>query len=145
MRLGRLQRQKRRIDAYYDKKLRAAEKAKAKRDEIGSIESEARFESRQAEDDINRLTSRFLVSQAERYILPVPQWKSDSPSWQQDSMEHFWHLTPAAMADLRDRVRKEEKERFESWSRWVPILSGLTGLFGSAIGLIALAMNWAAF
>lgn len=90
------------------------------------------------------MATRHLIAQAERYMLPVPQWKSDSPHWQQDSMEHRWYLTPAAIADLRGRIRREEKERFERWSRWIPILSGIKGLVGSAIGLVALLINWTA-
>jgi hypothetical protein len=79
-----------------------------------------------------------LIQMADRYSIPHPEFKSKGGAWIQSSVTGRWHLTIEAIAELRDAVRREKRERSESWRMW---LAAWTGLVGTLIGLAALLLK----
>lgn len=77
-----------------------------------------------------------LTRKATSLGIEVPDKKNEEWYWQRTSLEGepFTVLTDVGEAQLRTLIRKHRRETFE-W--WVKIISGLTGLIGTLIGLIA--------
>ncbi len=138
-RLRRLRASKRSVTREYRRKYEEAKK-------IGETEAsdalEQTIHNREMElslidDEISQLVTSRLLSLAEDNLIPTPPLNFVSPNaaWEQSILKRHYHLTTAAAADLRAAIRKEQRERSELFFKW---LSGLTGLVGAAIGLIAL-------
>jgi len=77
---------------------------------------------------------------ADDNLIPTPRLDFAVPdaAWEQSRATRHYHLSTAAAAELRAAIRKEQRERSELFFKW---LSGLTGLVGAAIGLIALLVR----
>jgi hypothetical protein len=92
----------------------------------------------QIDDDISQLTSDYLQREAERLLLPVPKFSTGSNEWEKSAFTERWRLTQATMHGLRSAIRAEKKERSELARAW---LSGLTGVIGVLIGLLAVILG----
>ena len=75
---------------------------------------------------------------AEHLLVPTPTFDAKGDAWEQSDVSQKYRLSKTASADLRAAIRKEQRERSELFFRWV---SGLTGLVGAAIGLVALLLK----
>jgi len=84
------------------------------------------------------LQSTYLVSKAEKMFLPIPDFNRDSEKWERSDISGRYHLTRAAMRELVSAIRTERKESSEVARAW---LTGLTGLFGVLIGLLAVILG----
>ena len=63
------------------------------------------------EDKISRLQTTFWQDEAERYLLPMPTFNTVvGGAWEKATNGHY-QLKPAAIAELRSAIRREEKER----------------------------------
>lgn len=75
--------------------------------------------------------------------LQLPWSYSDKDKWAHDRPQGATGsvLTLEAMAELRDVIRKEKRERRETVEWWIKIIGGLiaiiTGLVGALIGLVS--------
>ncbi|HEY1802111.1 MAG TPA: hypothetical protein VGG46_14365 [Terriglobales bacterium] len=106
-------------------------------------ENHQEFDSIAAE--IKHNDSAALMDEAEKLYLPTPEYRDEEKWISRDQLntptEHWRVLTPEAMTELRTAIRKEKRERRETFESWIKILGGiiaaLTGLVGAAIGLIA--------
>jgi hypothetical protein len=89
-----------------------------------------------------KIVSDALLEEADELHLPRPQY-GDKEKWEQDKpqMVTDYVLTTEAMAELRGMIRKEKRERRETFESWVKIIGSLitigTGLVGALIGLVA--------
>jgi hypothetical protein len=143
-RLRRLQREKRRLRAFYAAENKALE---ARWRDAGTA-PEKRLQEAQdltylelhevmiVDEKISRLETTYLLEQAERYLLPRPPFKTDTEdaSWEQASLSAQYHLKDAALVALRSAIRRERKEREERWKSWIPLLIGFAG---TIIGIIS--------
>ncbi|MGJ5048055.1 hypothetical protein ACQR09_13375 [Bradyrhizobium oligotrophicum] len=135
LRLRKLQEKRRRARAHQisgtwsalDKMTGPGEQASVRRvvlegeNEIGRIDFE-----------INQLQTDYLLEQARKYLIPVPDAQGDE--WIEVAFG-AWALPPETLADLRAQIRKERKERWEHWQMRLTLLIGFGGML---IGLISL-------
>ncbi len=87
--------------------------------------------------DIDSLISRRIIRRANGLDLPIPPY-SDKEAWERNRTTGAYYLTAKGRADLRSLIRKEKRERFEYWARWIVLL---TGLIGAATGLVAVLFS----
>ena len=87
------------------------------------------------EEDIDYLLSSYLSAEAQKLRLVVP---GSENGWHWSKRRHHYLLTPAAMQALRSAIRIEKKEKSELAFKW---LTGLTGLIGVLIGLLAIILG----
>ncbi len=87
--------------------------------------------------DIDSLISRRIIRRANGLDLPIPLY-SDKEAWERNRTTGAYYLTAKGRADLRSKIRKEKRERFEYWARWIVLL---TGLIGAATGLVAVLLS----
>jgi len=87
--------------------------------------------------DIDSLISRRIIRRANRLDLPIPSHR-DKEAWEQNHTTGAYYLTAKSRADLRSLIRQEKRERFEYWGRWVVLI---TGLLGTATGLVAVLLS----
>jgi hypothetical protein len=136
-RLRRLQREKRRIYGIYDK--RRSDQKQHKNDEelIDAINYEEMIEIELTDEEVNLLNSRRLIEQAERYDLPIPEFKREGGHWQESRFGDSWMLNRDARVELRSAIRKEQKERRELWQMKLVWVTALAGVIGTLTGLIS--------
>lgn len=111
-----------------------ARKEKKSRDDIEGLIHEEMFEVNMIDDAIQELESCYLIESARQLILPVPEFKKDSDTWEESNLTGQFSLSKKAMMELRTIVRKEQKGRREGMMLW---LTALTGIIGALSGLIA--------
>jgi hypothetical protein len=75
--------------------------------------------------------SKYLVEQAYKYHVPVPQ---DEGSWEQGARTDEKYLTPAAAQKLRADIRAEQKA---DWDYWASKVTLALALIGSIFGVLA--------
>ena len=131
--LFQLEREKRQLERKTAAAIKAAKSRKASRDEIDEIENDWAGDFFHFRDEIRKLHSRYLCSQASRLLLPQPP-PSDETMWERDGPNHFY-LTEHGINHLRAAIRSERKARVELFLLWVP---GVVGLLGALIGLVAI-------
>jgi hypothetical protein len=137
--LYREERWQRKTAAAYDKDIAAAKKRGEKHDKIYEIESLAHHEYTTFDEEITRLHTRHLMTEAHRLIIPTPAW-DDKESWEENEYGPR-ALTRKGLNDLRAAVRAEKKVRRETILMWVPVFTAATGLAGALIGLAALLLR----
>jgi hypothetical protein len=137
-RLRKLHRERRRIQFTHKKALREARAAKNSELELDRLFFEERMEIQIVDAEMHALITQRLIQIAERYLVPYPEFNSKGEDWIQSGATRRWHLTVEAMAELRNAIRREKKERAENWRMW---LAALTGLVGTLIGLASLLLK----
>jgi hypothetical protein len=79
-----------------------------------------------------------LFEIAYRLRIPTPDYTRND-LWIREGVSS--RLTDAALADFRAAIRKEQTERWQYWELRLKVLgvifTGLTGVIGALIGLIA--------
>jgi hypothetical protein len=106
-------------------------------------ESEARYEYEGIAWFRKRVFSDSVLEEAEELNLPRP-YPGEKGKFEEDRppMVPGDVLTLEVMAELRSAIRKERRERRETFEWWVKILGGVltlvTGLVGALIGLAAI-------
>jgi hypothetical protein len=134
-RLQALQRQRDREQADYIKLTREVKAEHGSRSsEYLDICSEAFAHNEISGQKIAELQSRRLIALAERLWLPTPE-TSDEAAWDGEFGQRFGILSRSTMAELRSRIRREQHEASQIVFAW---LGGLTGILGTAIGLVSL-------
>jgi hypothetical protein len=137
-RVRKLHKERQRIQAVYKEALNEAKAADKSELELERLFFEERMEVEIVDAEIHQLITQRLIQIAERNLIPHPEFKSEGGAWIQSSVTGHWHLTIEAMAELRAAIRREKKERSESWLMW---LAGCTGLVGTLIGLASLLLK----
>lgn len=98
----------------------------AKRDVLERMEQE----TEEWDDEISQITTEYLLSQAHKYILPVPAHE-DAEFWYKSKMYGIYLLSPKGVSRLRTDVRAEQKATWDFWqSRIMTMLALIGGIFG---------------
>jgi len=97
----------------------------------------ARRTVRAWEHEIDLFETEVLRRLARKYGVEEP---TDAASWADDSASGlspeditYW-LTPRGQAKLRASIREQQKK---NWEFWIRVITALTGLGGTIIGIIA--------
>ena len=122
-----LQREKKKTRKHHARLYDEAEKQKKKRDELEEIIHYEMSEVDFIDDKIAKLQTRYLLQQAEKYLIPKPEFDTDSGAWEESRIDGRFHLTPTAMSELKAAVRHEKKEQREHWQSWLVLIAGLVG------------------
>lgn len=130
-----LEREQRKTYDAYRSDIANAKKRGEKPDKIYEIESLAMHEDHSYDEEIQRLHSRYLLVEARRMMIPTPDWE-DETAWEGPEYGPKY-LTKKGIIELRSAVRAEKKVRREQVLMWVPVIGAITGLIGTAIGLLA--------
>jgi biopolymer transport protein ExbB/TolQ len=105
-------------------------------DEIAKVEL-CTYYFRVAEDQIEAIETRQVKERVEKLGIPI-----GDASWQPGFEFNSTRLRPEARIAIAEQIRKERRARIEDRMLWVnylgPLLSPLTGLVGTIIGLVAL-------
>lgn len=140
--LWRMERRSARSKREFERKYELLKQRKECRDELGTLAEEGTLDECNFHDDIETIKSSRLLARANRLGLPTPDVDGDSERWRRSYTGSFY-LIRAGQAELRSRIRLEEKERREAVAFWVkdvlvPVLSVVIGILGATAGLIAL-------
>ena len=125
--LWKLQREKDKNKRFYSKKIAEAEKKKYSDDGIDSIVREEVHEIGMVDEEIARVQGLFLVSQAEKYLIPLPKFNTDGEDWEESRITGRWRLSQKSISELKSAIREEQKDRREKWQGWLALLIGLVG------------------
>jgi len=141
--IWRLRRAKAKLNRALEREIAALQQAGKKAEaEMKAKELDKKQEA--MEDRINALASEPLERKASMLDLPLPPF----PHLGQPN--EFWTWSPSAdqlvltrigRATVRERIRKDSRERFDSKARWITLL---TGIIGAAIGLVSVLTNFIA-
>lgn len=116
--LKKLQKAKQAIHDAYDPKIPAKPTSQEEYEEQQSELGNMFAELGQADAEISLLQHRYITKQAERLLLPVPEYHEKSPAWKYLEFDDRWRLTADALARLGREVRMERRERFELIFLW---------------------------
>jgi hypothetical protein len=126
--------------AYWDAKEQNKSQA-----EIDYLLKEMSRQGRANRDQIALLQTDYLISIAEKRLLPIPE-RPSGPLFGVEDTTGLWRgsahsqeiLTKKGMRELRLTIRSDRRERLEIFRSW---LTGLTGLIGVLIGLLAVILG----
>lgn len=93
-------------------------------------------ETYDAQTEINRIRTKYLTNKAKNMGLELDSAKPDW-YWTGETQDgrSYKVLSNVGEAQLRLMIRKHQRETIE-W--WLKVITGLTGLIGTIIGLIAI-------
>lgn len=134
--LRKYQRYYQRTAKAFKKDLDIARKEKKSGEEIYKIKEQEHYELMVLSDEISELQTRYLIRRAQRFFVPLPEYQEDGSDWE-DSNIVGRILSVKGLSKLRSSIRAEQKERWEAWYRWIPLLASVTGVLGTGIGLLA--------
>jgi hypothetical protein len=134
--LWRLERDQRSVGKKNEAKVLDAKKRKLSGDEIYVIENDAAGDYFHFQDEIRKLHSRYLWSQAARLLIPRPDL-DDEEMWEHMPPNNVY-LTEKGINHMRAAIRAERKGRAELFLMYVP---GIVGILGALIGLTSILMK----
>jgi hypothetical protein len=140
--LWRAQRAKAKLDKAYGKEAEALRKAGKHREREEKL-AEWSADGQLAEDEINEILAERLIKKARRWDVPLPPYPIEGAEnqyefWDMSNLTGRYILTRKGRALMRDSLRKEKRERFESKARWITLFTGITG---AGIGLVSVLTN----
>jgi hypothetical protein len=136
--LSQLHAEKARTHRRVERSHRRAEQGKNIKDALNNIRSHKWRNDLLIDDDIYQLEADYVQRQAERLLLSVPKFSEVSQYWEKSSFTERWRLSRPTMLELRSAIRTERKESSELARSW---LTGITGLLGVLIGLLAIILG----
>jgi hypothetical protein len=97
------------------------------------------------EEDEASFHSRQLLGRARELRIPVPLVFDGavlSADYRPSGLDgHRYFLSLTGEQKVRLAIREEEKYRSERWTRRIPYITALSGLFGTITGLVALLIK----
>jgi len=102
-------------------------------EECDKLDSQEEFELTEVDDDISALETEYLVENARKLLLPIPEYRLDGAMWKRSKHGGNFILTENGIAEIRNAIRKERRERREGTIVW---LASLTGIVGAVTGLV---------
>ncbi len=141
--MWRLEQKRDKTQRGYDREILKAVKAKDYKEADGFKEEAAHFYST-ANDEIDALKSRKLVSHAIRLKVPRPSFE-DKEAWEQFTY-YGYVLTDKGYNDLRSSIMAFQNARTEHQMRWVkgvliPIINALSVVGSLIIAYTALKLK----
>lgn len=85
------------------------------------------------EEDIAKLLTSYLSSEAQNHFLPVSNVDGD---WEWSRIRRHYCLTNAAMVKLRSAIRAEKKEGSENFRSWLGSITGIIGILLASLAII---------
>ena len=132
--LWRLNQQRKEVQERCDRALAEARKAKGQRltdDEEYDLYGQFSWEFDVIDWKTSLTITRALLEEANKLLLPTPS-HSDQDKWEESGLGEF--LSSAGISEVRSAIRREKRERRESWGWWITLV---IGLLGTLIGLVA--------
>jgi hypothetical protein len=137
--LWRLQRTRDRIEKSYTYKLHHAFKNKLSRDEKERLIAAKQMDLEECDDDINSLTTGYLLAQARKLFIEIPQ--RNEGYWFDSTTFGGRYLTHAGITKLRSEIRNERKASWEVFqtrmSLLITLATLLIGVLGAVIGVLS--------
>lgn len=103
------------------------------------------IEYRMLEEDEASFHSRYLLRRARELRIPTPavfEGTKVSADYERSGINgNFYYLSIIGEQKLRTAIREEEKYISERWARRIPYITALSGLIGTATGLVALLIK----
>ncbi|WIW46843.1 hypothetical protein ML401_01615 [Bradyrhizobium sp. 62B] len=138
--LGSLQRTRDKIEKSYAKKMHQAFKGRSSVEEKDKLIVSKHMDLEECDDDINRHTTTYLLSQARKLFVEVPDYESET-FWFESTTFGGRYLSPAGVTKLRNDIRAERKARWELIQPRIALLvtfvTSLTGVLGAVIGVLS--------
>ncbi len=138
LKIRKLQSARWKIARQYGGIIAGAKKANAPQDEIEAIQADSSRESQAIDDEILQLNNLYLTLRAERRLVPLPEWTTDSLDYERSAITNKIRLARAAQATLKKAIRQEQREAAEQWLMWIPVVSSMTGLLGVVVAVLAI-------
>ncbi len=118
---------------YYKRLIREAKERGDSPEELGGLGAEGMGESMGIKYEIDLLKTSYLLKQAERLMLPIPN-RRDKEMWEEGRFTAGRSvLTASGISYLRKSIRQEQKESRDKYITWIiavsALLGVLTGLF----------------
>ena len=95
---------------------------------------------------IGELQTKIFLRKLSKFGIPVPSRgdeKTQDKYWDNNFYGEYRELSTEGYYELNQKIREERKARREDqilW--WIPILSVISGLVGSSIGVISVLRGW---
>lgn len=138
------QRQRSKLEKAYSQELVKARNEK-QWGEVQKLEFSRSAELQLIDEEEDAFLTRSLLVQARSMRLPIPRLynpdKTESDSWYVGNYTGGHYLTTKGVVQLRQEIRRELKARHEMRAHWTVWLSALTGIVGSATGLLAIILR----
>ena len=134
-RLNRLYAKQNKTVRLYDKCIKKAKAEGEKREEIEILKSEESGIFFEIQDEIQSLITSHLANVAQRHFLPVPD-RNDDDMWNKFGYRKV--LTDKGISQIRKTIRREKKERRDTYMPWI---AAFTGLIGALTGLLAIILK----
>lgn len=119
LRLAKLERKKDRLDEEYEVRIENARKRGISEDEMQKLQGEAMNVWYNLEEEIKKLHSNYLVRQAHRLLISLPQDAMGGRVWESDE-NGLHYLNERGIMRLRADIRAERKARVELFLMWMP-------------------------
>lgn len=132
--LWRLHKLKAKACSAYVKNLALARAEGKKKEDIRSLESSALFEEDMINEEISILVTSYLTSKATKYFIAIPEHNVEGMWEQCNKISNQFVLTNTGISTLQSSLRAEARERRDLI---IPYISVITGIIGTAIGLVA--------
>jgi hypothetical protein len=134
-----LQRERRRLSTKHDRRFRDAKAKNAADKEWELLLHELWEDIGIIDEEIKTLRGLYLITVAERLLLPTPAYSVDETDmWEKSSITNKKLLTREAQYQILSDIRKERSQRSENLRLW---LAGATGLIGAMSGLMAILLR----
>ena len=133
--LRKLQKKKEKNRRLYRKLIDDSEKAEKSRDEIYSLGQEQNDIEYYIDEQIIQVQHKLVVHQAEKCLIPVPEYNTKDGTWEESSTTGRWRLSQTSIFELKKAIQEERKSRRDHWQSWLTLL---IGLIGALIGLFSL-------
>ena len=130
---------KRKKEAFYEREMEKADRQNKPDEEQARLLGESLQIAKNLEERIAVQESMYLVSEAERYNVPVPEATPHSRDWLAPPDALWFRLSDDARINLRAAIRAEKAERWKERGHVLPFISAITGLLGVLVAIIALA------
>lgn len=119
--IWRQQQRRNRVEKEYEREIRTAKTAVERQ----RIEHEMQFDLETYDNNLRVMRTRRLLKSARNLDIPIP---SGTEFWEQDQLTQEFYMNDATREDLRQRIRKEKKEKRSLWKDILLFTSGIAAV-----------------
>ena len=133
-RLWKLQRERNKLQKSHQRATKEAEDKHADWNELQGMAACYFAQLDVIDEAIHRLHHQLIVTQAEKYLIPVPDFDDNRQAWVYSAETKKVRLRDTELVKLKLAIQREQKHRRDVWQTWLTLL---TGFAGALIGLIS--------